>query len=60
MSKNVEDNEPDTIEYQFYINESETNALFMKNTEIQKPQSLIMTVLHLRKYFQGFQYLHDN
>lgn len=54
LSKVVEANEPDTIEYQFYVNGSEKSALFMKRTEIQKPQLLIIAVLHPKKYFQGF------
>ena len=36
MSRMVEVNEPDTINYQFYLNRDGQSVLYMKNTQIQR------------------------
>ncbi len=40
MSRTVEANEPDTVEFSFTLMEVRQSALFMKRTEIQKPNML--------------------
>jgi hypothetical protein len=47
MSRAVEVDDPDTIEYKFYLNNDGTNALDMEYLQIQRPYLLIITALHL-------------
>jgi hypothetical protein len=54
MSRMVEANEPDTINYQFYLNRDETSVLYMKNTQIQRLYLLTTVPLHHKQYFQRF------
>lgn len=54
MSRVVEANEPDTIHYRFYLNESETDVSYGKRMQIQRQYLFTLTVLHLKQYFHRF------
>ena len=55
MRKIVENNEPDTINYQFYLNRSETKCMVHETyTNSEECNLLTLLALHLKQYFQRF------
>ena len=54
MSRTVQDNEPDTITYQFISIKTIQSALYMKPIKIWMLCLLIVMALHLKQYFQKF------
>jgi quinol monooxygenase YgiN len=54
MSRAVEANEPDTINYRFYLNKSETECIVWKTYTNSEAVLVHGTVLHLKQYFQRF------
>ena len=60
MSRVVQANEPDTIDYQFYLNrDDETSVLYTKRTQTLRRYLLTMLVLHRKQYFQRFPRLRE-
>ena len=54
MSRMVEVNEPDTIDYEFILIVMGRRVLYMKLTQIQRLHSLTQVTLHRKQYFQRF------
>ena len=54
MSRMVENNEPDTINYQFYLNRSETKCMVHETYTNSKIHLLTLLALHPKQYFQRF------
>ena len=50
----VENNEPDIIDYQFYLNRSETKYMVHELTQIQRAHLLTLLGLHPKQYFEIF------
>jgi len=50
----VENKEPDTINYQFYLNRGETKCMVHEHTKILRVYLLTLLVLHRKQYFQRF------
>ena len=57
MRRIVENNEPDTINYQFYLNRLKQSVWSMKHTQIRRVYLLTLLALHLKQYFQRFSIL---
>lgn len=55
MSIVVEANEPDTINYLFYLNNLRQNVLHMKHTQIQRLYLLTLLVLHRKHTSKEFK-----
>jgi quinol monooxygenase YgiN len=53
MSRMVENKEPDTLCYQFYLNRSETTCL-VHETYTNSDSTLTFMELHPKQYFQRF------
>ena len=55
MSRMVENNEPDTINYQFYLNRSETKCMVHETyTNSENVHLLTLLAVHPKQYFQRF------
>ncbi len=55
MSRLVETNEPDTINYQFYFNKDETKCIVNETyTNSEAVNLLTLPALHRKQYFQRF------
>lgn len=54
MSRVVEDSEPGTINYRFYLNRSEKSVSYTKHTQIQRRHWLTLEALHRKQYSQRF------
>ncbi len=54
MSRAVEANEPDTINYRFILMNLKLSVSYGKRMQIQRQYLFTLTVLHLKQYFQRF------
>ena len=55
MSRMVENNESDTINYQFYLNRCETKCMVHETyTNSERVYLLTLLALHRKQYFQRF------
>ncbi len=54
MSRMVENNEPETINYQFYLNRSETKCMAHETYTNSEIHLLTLLGLHPKQYFQRF------
>ena len=54
MSRMVENNEPDTINYQFYLNRSETKCMVHETYTNSESALFTLLGLHRKRYFQRF------
>ena len=54
MSRMVENNEPDTINYQFYLNRSETKCMVHETYTNSEVHLLTLLAVHPKQYFQRF------
>ncbi|PWU82248.1 MAG: hypothetical protein DLM72_02790 [Candidatus Nitrosopolaris wilkensis] len=54
MSRVVEANEQDTLNYQFYLNRAELQCVVKETYTTQRLCLITLTALHHKQYFQGF------
>ncbi len=54
MSRMVENNEPDAINYQFILIDTKQSVWSMKHIQILRVYLLTLLVLHRKQYFQRF------
>jgi quinol monooxygenase YgiN len=59
MSRMVKNNEPDTINYQFYLNGSETKCMVHETYTNSESVLFTLLALHPKQYFQRFSILQN-